>query len=174
VKGPADAVEPGDDTDYTAMDSLLKGWARWAAQERGPQQPTAAGVVLQIASERDADYRVRVSDDEFTLIDSRVAQLPRRLREITELEYRGLWRGRHFSLSQEEKWRRLGVGHTAYGKRRAQAQRTLFHALKPDVLGWIGREARCPHGNRAFCEICLAELGASAAVGQTVTIGRRS
>jgi hypothetical protein len=133
-------VEPTDDTDYSAMDALLKGWARWAAPERGPQPPTAAGIVLQIASVRDGDYAVRVSDDEFTLIDSRVATLEQRHRLIIELEYRGLWRGRHWSLSQEEKWRRLGVGHTTYGKRRTEAQRALFQSLKPDILSWIGAD----------------------------------
>lgn len=136
---PEPISDPMDDTDYEFMDSLLEGWAKWAAPGAGPQPPTAAGVVLRIASVRDGEYQLRISDDEFTLVDSRIAILITRLRQIVELEYRGLWNHRYWLLTQENKWRRIGIGRKAYVKRLAQAQRTLFTSLKPSVFQWLGR-----------------------------------
>lgn len=129
----ADPVE----TKY--VDILLEGWAKWARGERGPVPPTPAGIVLRIPFEREPRYELRISDDEFTLVDARVAQIADRLRQIVELEYRGFFRGRRHLLSQEEKWHRLGLKRIAYRQRLHAAQWTLYSNLLPDVDKWRQR-----------------------------------
>jgi len=44
-----------------------------AAPGDGPQPPTAAGIVLRIASVRDGEINAAADDDEVTLVDSRIA-----------------------------------------------------------------------------------------------------
>lgn len=131
-------IEPHHaETKYT--DILLEGWARWASYERGPNGATPAGVVLRIPSVREGRYELRISDDEFTMVDARVAVLAERLREIVDLEYRGYWRGRHWTLTQEEKWNRIGLRRLPYRERLTAAQWTLYTLLLPHVAAWFKR-----------------------------------
>lgn len=131
------AADFQSETKYT--DLLLVGWAKWASPERGPQPPTPAGTVLRIPSVRDPEYELRISDDEFVFVDSRIAILIARFRQIVDLEYRGLWRGRYWLMTQEDKWGKLGIRRTAYSDRLAEAQRTLYKMLKPHVDQWRAR-----------------------------------
>lgn len=126
-------------TEARYIDVLLEGWAQWTGEERGPQPPTPAGTVLRIVSTREGIYKLRISDDEFVMVDARIAVLAERLREIVDLEYRNWWRGRYWSLLQEEKWRRLGLKRTPYNERLTAAQWTVYTLLLPHVEHWQQR-----------------------------------
>jgi hypothetical protein len=127
--------DAGTETLY--VDMLLEGWARWARDEYGPAKPTPAGNVLHVISVLEGRYELRMTDDEFTLVDGRVAVLPGRLREIVELEYRGYWHGRRMLLSQEQKWHIIGLRRTPYKDRLRGAQWSLFSTLMPAIEQWL-------------------------------------
>lgn len=129
--------EDGAETLY--VDLVLEGWAKWARSDYGPPQPTPAGTVLRVVTVLEGRYELRLSDDEFTLVDGRVAVLPFRLREIVELEYRGFYGGRRYLLSQEQKWSKIGLRRTPYKDRLRGAQWALFAALMPHVEHWLKR-----------------------------------
>jgi hypothetical protein len=130
----------GDETKY--VDLVLEGWAKWVNSWRGPSQPVPAGNVMGVVSVIEGKYELRLSDDEFTLTDSKIAVLASRLRQIVELEYRGLWNNRRYLLSQEEKWRRLGLKRTEYSQRLGGAQWALHQLLLPHIEIW--RERNLP------------------------------
>lgn len=119
-----------DSDDLEFIDRALVGWARWASDESGPNKPSEAGRVLSIAFVREGEYTLRLTDDEFTMLDSHIAVLNDRLRQIVELEYRNYWRGRRHLMTQEEKWRRLGLHYIAYGARLDQAKESIFRLVE--------------------------------------------
>jgi hypothetical protein len=131
--------EHGIETKY--VDLILVGHARWANSWRGPAQPIPAGNLMGVVSVLEGRYEVRLSDDEFTLVDSKIAILADRLKEIIDLEYRGLWKGRRWLLSQEEKWNKSGLKRTGYVQRLGGAQWALHHLLLPNILAWRERYA---------------------------------
>lgn len=123
--------------DLIFMDMLLLGWGAWALNEPGPSGPVAAGRLLRIASILDAEYTMKLTDDEFTAVDKKIAVLePRRYQEIVNLEYRSYWHGRRLLLTQEQKWARLRLGYTAYGNRLKHAKGSMFDAVK----GFLARQ----------------------------------
>jgi len=128
-----------DKVETPYVDLVMVGWAAWSSGERGPHPPIGAGALLHMASERQGFYKLRISDDEFVEVDSRIALLAPRLRQIIELEYRGLWRGQFYSLGQEAKWRLMGLRRTAYSERLAAAQWTMYTLLLPHVEQWRTR-----------------------------------
>jgi hypothetical protein len=129
--------EHGEETHY--VDLVLLGHAYWVSGERGPQQPVSAGNLLGVVTIREGKYYLRLSDDEFTLVDSKIAVLADRLREIIDLEYQNLWRGRYWSISQEGKWDKTGLKRTAYCQRLNAAQWALHQLLLPNIAAWRER-----------------------------------
>lgn len=127
----------GAETMY--VDLILEGWAKWARNEMGPSKPIPAGDILRVISVLEGRYELRMTDDEFTLVDGRVAILPDRLKEIVELEYRGYWHGRRHLLTQEAKWGLVGLRRTPYKDRLRGAHWALFTALMPHIELWLKR-----------------------------------
>lgn len=133
-----DYLEKHETTHVETMyvDLVLEGWAKWAREEEGPAKPTAAGILLRIPFEREGRYELQLNVDEFVMVDARIPILPYRLREIVELEYRGLWNGRRHLLTQEQKWDRIGLRRTPYKQRLFAAQWTLHTVLLPHIEQW--------------------------------------
>lgn len=129
--------ETGEETKY--VDLVLEGHAKWVSSWRGPSQPIPAGDIMGVISVREGKYELRLSDDEFTLVDSKIAILASRLKQIVELEYRGMWENRRWLLSQEEKWRKVGLKRTAYNQRLGGAQWALHQLLLPYIVIWRQR-----------------------------------
>jgi hypothetical protein len=129
--------ERGEETVY--VDLVLVGHAFWVRGERGPSPPVAAGNLLGVISVHEGRYFLNLSDDEFTLVDGKIATLAERLREIIQLEYQNLWQGRYWSLAQEAKWYKIGLKRTAYSQRLTGAQWALHQVLLPDIKTWRER-----------------------------------
>jgi hypothetical protein len=144
----ADISDSISTDDLVFMDLLLAGWAQWASNDHGPSKPSAAGQVLRIASIRDGEYTLQLTDDKFTATEKRINCLAPRLVQIVHLEYRSYWDilrppARRWLLTQEGKWRRLGLGYTAYGDRLASAKKSLFKPvsafLRSEIETWRSR-----------------------------------
>lgn len=118
------------------VDLVLEGWAKWSRDDGGPPRPAPAGELLRIASIREGRYELTLAHDEFCMVDKCIALLVERLREIVELEYRGMWLGRRHLLSQEQKWQRIGLRRTPYKERLSAAQWTIYDRLMPHVDVW--------------------------------------
>jgi hypothetical protein len=117
-------------------DLVLVGHARWARTTRGPATPVPMGQLLGMPTVIEGRYELQLNDDEFTMVDSATAKLSKSLREIVELEYQCLFRQRYQSLSQEEKWGKLGLRRTEYSNRLDCAKSSIHTLLMPYIVMW--------------------------------------
>lgn len=128
-----DYLEPTDTQDSNEtkfVDQLLEGWAKWARNSGIDQRPTCAGQLWQIQAIIEATTHVmQLTDDAFTLVDQKIAHLPRRLHAVVFVEYMG-------PGTSEHKARRMGLNRIAYRQRLHAAQWTLFAALVPEIHHW--------------------------------------
>lgn len=112
------------------IDQLLEGWAKWARNSGIDLRPTCAGDLWQIQAMIEAStYVMTLTHDAFTLVDGRIAHLPRRLYLIIFVEY--MRQG-----TSEQKAKSMGLNRMAYRQRLHAAQWTLFASLQPDIDAW--------------------------------------
>lgn len=125
-----DWLEPTDTKDVSEtqfVDQLLEGWAKWARNTGVDQRPTQAGDLWQIQTIIEATTHIlELSDDAFTLVDQKIAHLPRRLHGIVFVEYMG-------HGSTEQKAVHIGLNRLGYRQRLHAAQWALFAALTPHI-----------------------------------------
>jgi hypothetical protein len=127
---PRDYLEPTNTEDASEtrfIDQLLEGWAKWAHNTGVDQRPTAAGDLWQIqAIIGSGEWVIELYDDNFVLIDQKIALLPRRLNQIVFIEYMAEEPGR-------AKAAKMGLAYLAYRQRLHAAQWAL-HALLADFI----------------------------------------
>lgn len=113
------------------VDQVLKGWASWARNDGIDLRPTSAGDLWQIQAIIEArDYVLMMKDDDFVLVDQRIAQLPNRLKVIVFIEYAS------HEAPREIKAREIGLTKGGYRQRLHAAQWTLFSLLMPVIDTW--------------------------------------
>jgi hypothetical protein len=128
-----DYLAPTDTQDASEtkfIDRLLEGWAKWARNTGIDQRPTCAGDLWQIQAIIEVGtYVMQITDDGFTLVDQRIANLPGRLRGIVFVEYMA-------AGTSEHKAHRLGLNRLGYRQRLHAAQWTLYANLLPEIDNW--------------------------------------
>jgi hypothetical protein len=126
-----DYREPTDTKDATEtqfIDRVLEGWAKWARNSGINQRPVAFGQMFKSPTIIEVgDYVLELSDENFCLVDGKIAHLPRRLHAIVFVEYMGP------GPSSKEKAGRMGLAYLAYRQRLHAAQWALYASLLPYV-----------------------------------------
>jgi len=125
-----DYLEPTDTQDAGEtkfIDQLLEGWAKWARNTGIDQRPTAAGELWQIEMIiGSGEWVIELYDDNFVLIDQKIALLPRRLNQIVFIEYME-------GGPSRAKAREIGLAYLAYRQRLHAAQWSL-HTLLTEFI----------------------------------------
>lgn len=126
-----DYLEPTDTKDATEtqfIDRVLEGWAKWARNSGINQRPVAFGQMFKSPTIIEiGDYVLELTDENFLLVDQKVAILPRRLHAIVFVEYTGP------GPSSKERAARMGLAYLAYRQRLHAAQWALYASLMPYV-----------------------------------------
>lgn len=126
-----DWLEPTDTKDASEtqfIDQLLEGWAKWARNTGVDQRATTFGdlwptpTIIEVGT-----YVLELSDENFCLVDGRIAHLPRRLHSIVFIEYMGP------GPSAKQRADRMGLAYLAYRQRLHAAQWALFASLMPHI-----------------------------------------
>jgi hypothetical protein len=122
-----DYLEPTDTKDATEtqfIDQLLEGWAKWARNTGVDQRATTFAdlwptpTIIELGT-----YVLELTDENFCLIDHKVAHLPRRLHAIVYVEYMGS------EPTAKQRAARMGLAYLAYRQRLHAAQWALYAAL---------------------------------------------
>lgn len=109
------------------IDQVLEGWAKWAKNTGVDQRPTAAGDLWQIQAIIGAgEWVIELCDDNFVLIDQKIALLPYRLNQIVRVEYMD-------GGPSRVKAKRMGIAYLAYRQRLHAAQWALYTLLADDI-----------------------------------------
>lgn len=126
---PKDYLQPTETQDATEtqfVDQVLEGWAKWARNTGVDQRATTFNdlwptpTIIEIST-----YVLELTDENFCLIDSKIAHLPRRLHAIVFIEYMGP------EPTAKQRAARIGLAYLAYRQRLHAAQWTLFASLLP-------------------------------------------
>jgi hypothetical protein len=121
-------TETKDATETQFIDRLLEGWAKWSRNTGIDQRPTAAGDLWQIQAIIElGDYVLELTDENFVIVDQKVAVLPRRLHAIVFVEYLGP------GPSSKQRAERIGLTYLAYRQRLHAAHWTLYASLSPHI-----------------------------------------
>jgi hypothetical protein len=121
---PTDTQDAGE-TKF--IDQLLEGWAKWARNTGIDQRPTAAGELWQIEMIiGSGEWVIELYDDNFVLVDQKIALLPQRLNQIVFVEYMEGGPSRSKALE-------MGLAYLAYRQRLHAAQWSL-HMLLTDFI----------------------------------------
>jgi hypothetical protein len=116
-------TETQDATETQFIDQLLEGWAKWAHNTGVDQRPTAAGDLWQIqAIIGSGEWVIELYDDNFVLVDQKIALLPHRLNQIVFVEYTEDGPAR-------SKAQKMGLAYLAYRQRLHAAQWALHTLL---------------------------------------------
>ncbi|HEY3678983.1 MAG TPA: hypothetical protein VGL45_09705 [Bradyrhizobium sp.] len=125
-----DYLEPTETQDASEtkfIDQLLEGWAKWARNSGVDQRPTAAGDLWQIETMFEiGTYVLELVDDNFVLVDQKIALLPRRLNQVVFIEYMG-------AGPSKAKAQQIGLAYLAYRQRLHAAQWSL-HTLLSEFI----------------------------------------
>ena len=127
-----DYLEPTTTDDHAEtkfVDRVLYGWARWSHRGAVNLKPTSAGQLWRIVTPMLATYEIRMSDDDFVIVDRQVAHLPNRLKIVVHVEY-------FRAGTAEEKSRSMGLSRIGFRQRLHAAQWALFTNLAPFVDSW--------------------------------------
>lgn len=128
IKYYPEPAEPKDASETKFIDRVLEGWAKWARNSGINQQPVAFGQMFKSPAIIEVgDYVLELTDDNFCLVDNKIAHLPRRLHAIVFVEYMGP------GPSSKERAARMGLAYLAYRQRLHAAQWTLYANLLPHV-----------------------------------------
>lgn len=131
--------ERSSSSEINLIDVLCVGWGAWARNDGIDLRPTPAGDLWKIQAVIDArDYVLKLSDDEFLIVDKRIALLPRRLRNVVFVEYTS-------NAANEEKPRLLGLRRPLYRERLRAAQWCLFTDLKGFIDKLIAKSVKTLH-----------------------------
>lgn len=126
-----DYLEPTDTQDATEtqfIDQLLEGWAKWARNTGVDQRATIFGdlwptpTIVEVST-----YVLELTEENFCLIDHKIAHLPRRLHAIVFIEYMAM------EPTAKQRAAKMGLAYLAYRQRLHAAQWALYAALADHI-----------------------------------------